>query len=110
MQTGQCDAETGPGAVGVELGQGADEASHERADQPLHLGPQIQQVGQRLDPGVGAVQGGDPLGTQARVLQSLGQALAGGLERGRQLGELLLTRHPGVEPGGDGGDRVEHDA
>ena len=94
MQAGQGDTEAGPGTVGVELGQGVDEPGHQRADQPLHLGPQVQQVGEGLDPGVGAVQGGDPLRQQARVLKGLGQARACGLERGGQLGELLLAGHP----------------
>ena len=80
VQTGQGDAEAGAGAVGVELGQGVDEPRHEGADQNLHLGPQVQQVGQGLDPGVGAVQGGDVLDTQARVLQGPGQSLPRGLE------------------------------
>ena len=80
VQTGQGDAEAGAGAVGVELGQGVDEPSHEGTDQNLHLGPQVQQVGQGLDPGVRAVQGGDALGTQARVLQGPGQSLPRGLE------------------------------
>ena len=80
VQTGQGDAEAGAGAVGVELGQGVDEPRHEGADQALHLGPQVQQVGQGLDPGVGAVQGGDVLGAQARVLQGPGQSLPRGLE------------------------------
>ena len=110
VQTGQGDAEAGAGAVGVELGQGVDEPRHEGADQALHLGPQVQQVGQGLDPGVGAVQGGDVLGAQARILQGPGQSLPRGLEGGGELGELLLTGHPRVEPGGDPGDRVEHDA
>ena len=110
VQTGQGDTEAGAGAVGVELGQGVDEPRHEGTDQALHLGPQVQQVGQGFDPGVGAVQGGDVRGAQARVLQGSGQSLPRGLEGGGELGELLLTGHPRVEPGGDPGDRVEHDA